>query len=182
MLQCLIMLRVRERAVFVDLSHQRLNNVSCYPHWFWINFSQSYNFSRVYKSQAGESPLALGKAFIFYIPRLSCTWMSSSLSHLKAKCFISHSTLQILRNYRSSGNPHFNLLIIVLNGCTVCTDWGYYRQATLEENTFVTVYLKMCIHVLNKLSYLRSPNIVLDIVHLLTIKEKVWPGGGGARH
>lgn len=51
-----------------------------------------------------------------------------------------------------------------------------------KENTFVTVYLKMCIHVLNKLSYLRSPNIVLDIVHLLTIKEKVWPGGGGARH
>lgn len=51
-----------------------------------------------------------------------------------------------------------------------------------KENTFVTVYLKMCIHVLNKLSYLRSPNIVSDIVHLLTIKEKVWPGGGGARH
>lgn len=69
MLQCLIMLRerVRERAVFVDLSHQRLNSVLCYPHWFWINFSQSYNLNHVYKSQAGESPLALGKAFIFYI-------------------------------------------------------------------------------------------------------------------
>lgn len=167
----------RERAIFVDLSHQTLNNISRYPHRYWINFSQSYNFNHIYKKHVGEIPLALWDAFhILYKspPHTLVMHMNVSLtqifslSHLKAKYC------------RQVQNVSYNWWEFSVCSFACCFKWLhnlYWLKLTIDrplwkENSFVTVCMKVCVHVLINWVISDPQTLTWMLCGLLIIKEK----------